>query len=481
MAFDPDLLKQLPPEQALDYLKANYRLTDIPAAWSGGIPGTETEMNGLTYPSNWQGGTYMGGSLATEDEIAEARSPRGDAFGNTVMPPFMDESGAFSGPQVMMDSYDPDRSYIVSFDRSGVPIHVGQQLGSSWYDKEVLGLPVGLLLPLMGAAAGAYFPGAVAAEGAAPIIQASGTEALIGGTAADTLGAGGASAFDLAAAYDAGLTGVGSNVGLAEAAGGLSLADAAAYDAALEGVGSNVGNFSLADAAAYDAALEGVGSNVGSQAGSLVDGAKSIWNTGKAAYTAASPVLSAGKKLYNALTGSGSGSGSGSSGGALGGLGGIGGILGLALLMAQLKKDRNAPAASTTPVIPRLRSRVEQKPFTVDAQGNKQAPMAYFGQPVYYAAGGGIGGLAAGGQASRAIRGPGTGVSDSIPARINGTEPAALADGEFVIDARTVSKIGDGSTEAGTRELEAMVDRVWHADSKARRGEASGADKQLVA
>jgi len=219
----------------------------------------------------------------------------------------------------------------------------------------------------------------------------------------------------------------------------------------------------------------------GTSAPSFLTTVKDLWKTGKDAYTTAKPVVDAGKSLYNAVTGSGSGSSSGSSSGLLGGLGGIGGILGLALLMAQLRKDKNAAPANQQAPIPRLRSRVEQKPFTLDAQGNRQAPLAYFGQPTYYAAGGGIGGLAAGGQASRAIRGPGDGVSDSIPAHINGEEPAALADGEFVIDARTVAELGNGSTEAGTRKLEAMVNRVHHARAKARRGEDSGADRHMPA
>jgi len=76
-------------------------------------------------------------------------------------------------------------------------------------------------------------------------------------------------------------------------------------------------------------------------------------------------------------------------------------------------------------------------------------------------AGGGIATLtyAAGGQL---LRGPGDGVSDSIPAVIDGPQPqrAALADGEFVLPARAVSEIGNGSTEAGARKLYAMLDRI---------------------
>jgi len=60
----------------------------------------------------------------------------------------------------------------------------------------------------------------------------------------------------------------------------------------------------------------------------------------------------------------------------------------------------------------------------------------------------------------RLLRGPGDGVSDSIPAVIGNKQPARLADGEFVIPARIVSELGNGSTEAGARKLYAMLDRI---------------------
>jgi hypothetical protein len=63
----------------------------------------------------------------------------------------------------------------------------------------------------------------------------------------------------------------------------------------------------------------------------------------------------------------------------------------------------------------------------------------------------------------RLLRGPGDGVSDSIPATIGHKQPARLADGEFVVPARIVSEIGNGSTEAGARKLYAMMDRVQKA------------------
>lgn len=78
-----------------------------------------------------------------------------------------------------------------------------------------------------------------------------------------------------------------------------------------------------------------------------------------------------------------------------------------------------------------------------------------------FAAGGGISGLPGAAPAQgRFLRGPGDGVSDSIPAVIDGKRPAALADNEFVIPARAVSELGNGSSEAGSRKLYAMLDRI---------------------
>lgn len=76
---------------------------------------------------------------------------------------------------------------------------------------------------------------------------------------------------------------------------------------------------------------------------------------------------------------------------------------------------------------------------------------------------GGLGSLGGYSDGGRLLRGPGDGVSDSIPAEINGRngrQPARLADGEFVFPARIVSEIGNGSTEAGARKLYAIMDRI---------------------
>lgn len=98
-----------------------------------------------------------------------------------------------------------------------------------------------------------------------------------------------------------------------------------------------------------------------------------------------------------------------------------------------------------------------------------------------YARGGILGGYAEG----QLLKGPGDGVSDSIPAVINGKQPARLADGEFVVPARVVSELGNGSTDAGARKLYAMMDRVQKARHKTvGKGKVavnSKADKHLPA
>jgi hypothetical protein len=110
------------------------------------------------------------------------------------------------------------------------------------------------------------------------------------------------------------------------------------------------------------------------------------------------------------------------------------------------------------------------------------------------AAGGGMMGYALGGlgtlggysDGGRLLKGPGDGVSDSIPATIGRKQqPARLADGEFVVPARIVSELGNGSTDAGAKKLYAMMDRVQKARGKTtgknRVAANSRADKYLPA
>ena len=98
--------------------------------------------------------------------------------------------------------------------------------------------------------------------------------------------------------------------------------------------------------------------------------------------------------------------------------------------------------------------------------GNRVVVNANGGMMPRYALGG-LGALGGYSDGGRLLKGPGDGVSDSIPATIGRKKhPARLADGEFVVPARIVSELGNGSTEAGARKLYAMMDRIQKARGK---------------
>ena len=61
------------------------------------------------------------------------------------------------------------------------------------------------------------------------------------------------------------------------------------------------------------------------------------------------------------------------------------------------------------------------------------------------------------------LEGPGDGMSDSLAAQIDGSQPAALSQGEFVVPADVVSHLGNGSSDAGSKRLYAMMDEVRQA------------------
>ncbi|QDP55859.1 MAG: hypothetical protein Tp1100SUR639781_72 [Prokaryotic dsDNA virus sp.] len=62
--------------------------------------------------------------------------------------------------------------------------------------------------------------------------------------------------------------------------------------------------------------------------------------------------------------------------------------------------------------------------------------------------------------------GMGDGVSDEIPASLDGEQDVLLSENEFVVPADVVSGLGNGSSDAGAEQLYAMMDRV----RKARTG-----------
>ena len=106
----------------------------------------------------------------------------------------------------------------------------------------------------------------------------------------------------------------------------------------------------------------------------------------------------------------------------------------------------------------------KKKPYSGALSQYRFDPSAY--RPYSYAAGGQTGGIASLGSYSdggRMLKGPGDGMSDSIPASIGRKQPARLADGEFVVPADVVSHLGNGSTDAGAKQLYSMMNKVRHA------------------
>lgn len=105
-----------------------------------------------------------------------------------------------------------------------------------------------------------------------------------------------------------------------------------------------------------------------------------------------------------------------------------------------------------------------KSPFKVNIGGEKSPTRMEFNGEFYekvpntetFFAEGGVAALRDG----RFLRGDGDGMSDEIPASIEGEVDALLSDGEFVIPADVVSHLGNGSSEAGAKVLYEMMDRV---------------------
>ena len=139
------------------------------------------------------------------------------------------------------------------------------------------------------------------------------------------------------------------------------------------------------------------------------------------------------------------------------------GTLGATTLGAGALMGGFAPTTPNTPKLSQPTSPFHWAGGTPNYDANNYTPAipnpASYAYTPSYAEGGGItalGGYSDGGQL---LKGPGDGVSDDIPAVI-GNQPARLAEGEFVIPARIVSEIGNGSTDAGAKRLYAMMDRI---------------------
>ena len=119
----------------------------------------------------------------------------------------------------------------------------------------------------------------------------------------------------------------------------------------------------------------------------------------------------------------------------------------------QLSRDRTATAARAPARV------IEDRPVMESLEG-----LAGF-TPRYAA-----GGLASLPGKGYYLGGPTDGMADQVPAQIDGRQPAALSDGEFVIPADVVSHLGNGNSDAGAKQLYGMMDRV--------RQERTGTTKQ---
>jgi hypothetical protein len=80
----------------------------------------------------------------------------------------------------------------------------------------------------------------------------------------------------------------------------------------------------------------------------------------------------------------------------------------------------------------------------------------------------------------RPIEGPGDGVSDSIPARIGRSQPARVARDEVVVPAQAVRKLGKGNPKRGADKLYALMDKAHKARKKAKRGQDTKLRRGLV-
>ena len=82
----------------------------------------------------------------------------------------------------------------------------------------------------------------------------------------------------------------------------------------------------------------------------------------------------------------------------------------------------------------------------------------------------------------RMIKGAGDGMSDDIPAMVDGEEPVLVANEEYIIPAQAVSALGNGSSEAGAKVLDGMVERVYKQQTgKAKQMKPMKLDKVMPA
>ena len=81
----------------------------------------------------------------------------------------------------------------------------------------------------------------------------------------------------------------------------------------------------------------------------------------------------------------------------------------------------------------------------------------------------------------RPVRGGGDGVSDSVPARIGGRQEARVARDEVIFSPQAVSRLGNGSHSRGTQKLYGLMEKAHKARKKAKRGQDTKVAKGLGA
>jgi hypothetical protein len=79
----------------------------------------------------------------------------------------------------------------------------------------------------------------------------------------------------------------------------------------------------------------------------------------------------------------------------------------------------------------------------------------------------------------RPVDGPGDGVSDSVPARIGRDQPARVARDEAIIPADVVKRIGKGSAKRGADKLYSLMDKAHKARKTAKRGQDTKVSRGL--
>lgn len=80
----------------------------------------------------------------------------------------------------------------------------------------------------------------------------------------------------------------------------------------------------------------------------------------------------------------------------------------------------------------------------------------------------------------RPVRGPGDGVSDSVPARIGRDQPARVARDEVIFSPEAVRRIGKGDAKRGAEKLYALMEKAHKARKKSERGKDTGLRKGLA-